>query len=185
MADNLFKFTVKMTGQQRLAMMIDTSLDALGSVLAKDKISKMIVRQAQDRFAPPGFNRNAQRSPVTGRFWAGLSKSTKRRKNSNRRQRLVDKDKLRRAIYVARDKLKDAASASVGVGIISVRRMVNKQIHADGSAKNYYTDVYGAYHQSGTGNMPAREFMGVTRRDAAEVEVLMTATFNRFIANFG
>ncbi len=183
--DNLFNFKVRMTGQQRLALMIGTSLDAVGAVLAKNKISSMIVRQAQDRFKPPGANRNAQRSPVTGQFWAGLSESTKRKKNRNRSQRLVDKDKLRRAIYIARDKLKDATSASTGSGIVSVRRMVNKQIYADGTVKNYYTDEYGAYHQSGTGKMPAREFMGVTRKDAAEVEILMTATFNRFVANFG
>jgi len=174
-----------MTGQQRLNRMLETSIDALGTVLDKNKITKMILRQTQDRFAPTGTNRNAQRSPVTGSFWAGLSDSTKRKKNKNRAQKLVDKDKLRKAIYIARDTLKTATSVNVGVADIGVRRVVNRQIFKNGTVKNYYTDEYGGYHQEGTSKMPARAFLGVTRRDAAEVEVLMTATFNRFIANFG
>jgi len=183
--DRLFTFTTEMTGQQRVEKMFAVSIEAFGAVLDKNKITKLILQNTQARFDPQGSNHHAQRSPLTGQFWAKLNDKTRRVKNKNKGHKLFDKGKLRSAIVVARDNLRNAFRSGTGAAEIAVIRKINRQTNKNGAIRTKYTDVYGEVHQKGNSNTPARAFMGISKRDAAEVDVLMTATFNRFIANFG
>lgn len=184
--NKLFEFTSKMTGADRVRQMINTAVQATGVVLGSKEISKKILKMQQDRFGTTGPR--AQRDPE-GIPWAKLSKNTKRRKNKNPNQKLVDTSKLRNSIVIARDNLKSALRVGTGHAEIAVRHVQNRQISKSGKVNVRYTDDYGARLQEGFtsswgGEAPPRPFLGVGKGDAREIEKYMTETLNRFFVNF-
>jgi len=184
MADrsSLFAFKTSVSGLDRVKAMLKTAQTATGVMLGKDVVAKKILKMQKDRFKPAGTNKRAQRGP-DGRYWRRLSDNTKRLVNTNRQQKLRDTGTLVNAIYLAKSELNKAIKFNAGAAIIAVRHTPNA-IEGRTRSKTRYADEYGALHQSGTKNMPARQFLGVNKSDAKEIERYMTDTLNKFFVNF-
>ena len=82
-----------------------------------------------------------------GEAWAALQPHTLKRKKRNRDKILTQRGYLRKHIYY--------------------------QVTAPGRVEVFSDRVYAATHQFGRGNIPARPFLGISRRDTEEIGAIV------------
>ena len=82
-----------------------------------------------------------------GGAWAALQPRTRERKRHNRDKILTQRGYLRKHIYY--------------------------QVTAPGRVEVFSDRVYAATHQFGRGNIPARPFLGISRRDTEEIGAIV------------
>lgn len=197
----LFGVDIKAIGAKKVSALLKRARDGIDNIFKPPKhdprsIPKQVLKMQQDRFAKKGTNVRAQKDPDRKGWKRPLSKNTRRKENKDRNQILTDTDKLRKAVFIARDVMQSMLVGNTGHALIGVRHAQNRQVAA-GSKTNKkggaekgtvyatkFTDEYGNLHQKGLGGMPKRTFIGVGKEDAKEIEDGMKSKFDRFIGRF-
>jgi phage gpG-like protein len=158
--------TFAVTGASKVKKLLGNVNVAVRDLLhvGQDRLEKFMLERTQQRFAPPGANPSAQKDPQ-GRPWAPLSRKTKRKRNKNRTQKLVDTGQLYRSIMVVKKNMAPDVLASPTGGGFSIG--VNPSSSYK-SVKYAWTHQKGAYNWQGR-RIPKRAFLGIGPEDVAAV----------------
>lgn len=170
MAERFINITVR--GASRVRLLVNSIQNGVFESIAKGRIEKLIVRRTKDRFAPLGANPRAQKDPV-GRSWARLAASTRRRRNTDRSQVLVESTALVNSIVVLQQGMGKALGRATGAAS-------RVGISPTALGRNGKTvENYGIVHQAGTASTPQRRFLGVSQDDARAVEAVIQRIMRR------
>jgi len=197
----IFGIDILTVGKRRVEALLKKARGGIDAIFKPPKsdprsIPKQVLKMQQERFEKSGTNARAQKDPDRVGWNPGLNKSSRRTKNKDRSQLLVDTGKLQKAIHIARDSFRSMLVSDTGYAVIGVRHVQNRQDAArsdrtsqGGSTRGSvyvtkYTDEYGNLHQKGLGGMPKRTFLGIGTEDSREIEDSMKSTFDRFVGRF-
>ncbi len=167
-------FKSSITGEGRVLRMLRGARMGVRVGLSKTLLEQYFLTKTIERFAPRGKNRNAQRGP-DGRFWRGPKQSTVRRRKVNTTgitQALVDTGKLRNAIDVVK-RLPPYVRINGGFGVFSIGIRGAAAVYAG-------VQNFGGKTPSGA-TIPARPFMGISKRDAKTFELTLLKNIKRRI----
>lgn len=145
--------------------------------ISKD-IENTILRNIQERFV----NQAKQRDPETGRPWVKLHPGTQARRKFNKTtaKKLVDSGSLRDALFIKRARMVDAVTRKpFGISTITVRRNRNSR-----SSGINLVDI-ARTHQFGDDSVPARPFLGVSKRESKEIEAIFNTRLRLSTPAFG
>lgn len=163
---------IRIRGASRVRLLLSSLRGGVFESIARGRIEKLLVRRWKDRFAPLGGNPRAQKDPV-GKVWRRLAQGTRRKRNLDRSQLLVETGALRNSIVVLQQGMGKALGRATGA---ASRIGVNPTaIGASGRP----TQEYAAVHQGGTARTPQRSFLGVSRQDAKAVEGVIQRIMRR------
>lgn len=156
---------VSIRGASRVRLLTASLRGGVFASIAQGRIEKLIVKRTKDRFAPLGANPRAQKDPV-GKTWRRLAEATRRKKNPDRTQVLVETASLRNAIVILQTGMGKALGRATGAA---------SRIGVNPSALNGTTRVeeYAILHQAGSVRLPQRRFLGVSQEDAKAVEAVI------------
>ncbi|GMQ91703.1 MAG: hypothetical protein BMS9Abin11_1014 [Gammaproteobacteria bacterium] len=159
-----FKSTI--TGEKKVLRLLRGARRGVKVGLSKTYLEQYFLTKTVERFAPRGRNPNAQRAP-SGIPWKAPKYSTVNRRKANTsgfRQALVDTDKLRNAIDVVK-RLPPFVRINGGIGTFS--------IGVRGAAALYAgVQNFGGTTPKGA-PIPARTFMGVSKKDLKKFELTL------------
>ncbi len=166
MADRFPFMRVSIRGVSRVRLLTTSLRGGVFASIAQGRIEKLIVKRTKDRFAPLGANPRAQKDPV-GRTWRRLAENTRRRRNRDRSQVLVETNALRNSIVILQKGMGKALGRPTGAD-----SRVGISPSALGS-RGEPVSRYGAVHQAGSARVPQRRFLGVSQDDAKAVEAVI------------
>lgn len=169
MAEGFIQVSVR--GAQRVRLLTSSIRGGIFASIAQGRIEKLIVKRTKDRFAPLGANPRAQKDPV-GTTWRRLAATTRRRKNSDRTQVLVETATLRNSIVILQKGMGKALGRATGA---NSRVGVNPSALQGGRR----VEEYAIAHQAGTARVPQRRFLGVSQEDAKAVEGVIQRIMSR------
>lgn len=170
MAEGFIQVSVR--GASRVRLLLSSIQGGVFESIARGRIEKLIVRRTKDRFAPLGANPRAQKDPV-GKTWARLAAGTRRRKNTDRTQVLVESMALVNSIVVLQQGMGKALGRATGA-----ESRVGISPTALGS-RGERVEQYGIVHQAGNARTPQRRFLGVSDEDAKAVEGVIQRIMRR------
>lgn len=157
--------------------MISQFRSGLRRIFVQREIENLILFNVKNRFV----SQAKQRDPETGTPWARLAPTTaKRRKfNTGTRKKLVDSGSLQESLFINRARMVNALSAGLGISTITVRS------GPSGSSTGINLVDIARTHQFGDDNVPARPFLGVSKREGREIEALFKVQLRRSTPSFG
>lgn len=154
-------FNVKIKGLNSTTRVLEAVRLGIHDALGKDKIEKFLLKRALARFERRGRNQHAQKDPE-GRPWPPIRQESMRgRHNRHPSQALVDTGTLRDSIKVLERKV-DQHSLATGFGGIVI-----------GIPKSSKAYRYGLKHNSGSGRIPKRQFLGVGNPDYKPIALML------------
>ncbi len=165
------------TSRARVALMFDLFRSEVRSIFVQREIEETILFDIQDRFV----RQSKQRDPDTGTPWARLAPTTpaRRKLNIGTRKKLLDTGSLQDALFINRARMVTALSIGVGISTITVRSRPSQ------SSPNINLVRIARIHQFGDDNVPARPFLGVSKREGREIETLFRVRLIRSTPGFG
>jgi len=138
--------------------------DAVRGVFVRHDIEEMILRNIQNRFTKI----KEQKDPITGKAWAPLNEVTRsqRKRSKTGRRILVDTGSLAKSIRIGRTRMIDALFRGQGISIIGIRS------GPSGSSPGFNVQDIARIHQFGENRIPKRRFLGVSKKEARDIETL-------------
>lgn len=171
-------FSSRFRGLGALNRTFGAIIEATRRIFGRRRIEDIILQVHKDRFDPKGRNRFAQFDPDK-RPWVPITPYTlsRRKKNKNARQALVDSGALRDAIVIVRDNLKSALT--VGTGRASVGIPISSPQYEKGVRMNegYFKRIRGGEVL----RIPARPFIGVGPLELTAVGRFIDRVFARVL----
>ncbi len=163
---------ISIRGVSRVRQLLNSLENGIFESIAKGRIERLIVKRTKDRFSPLGQNPRAQKDPVGG-TWKRLASATRRRKNPNRSQVLVETTALRESIVILQLGMGRALGRATGA---------NSRVGVSPTAvgeRGKPVAEYAIVHQAGMGPIPQRRFLGVSQDDAKAVEAVIQRIMSR------
>jgi len=163
------RFLSKITGVSKVKQVFSRITTGVQSVLAKKRLEDLLLKRTLERFDPPGSRKYAQKAPPIGKPWAPLSPYTRRKKNVNRSQKLVDTGKLRSSIGIVKRNMEGSVLQSPTGGGFSIgikpgsKASKYARIHQFGGYAGVNRKVY----------IPARRYLGIDKTDIVSVQRLV------------
>jgi len=154
------------TGASKVKKLLDNAGVAVNNILhrGQNRLEDFILKRTKARFGTPGSSPMAQKDPY-GVAWPPLSPKTKRKRNKNRSQKLVDTGQLYKSIMVIKKNMSTAALTSPTGGGFSIG--VNPTFSGN-SVKYAWTHQKGAFNWQGR-RIPKRRFLGIGPEDVKAV----------------
>lgn len=161
----------------QVALMFTQFRSSLRRIFVLEEIEELILFRIKDRFV----SQAKQRDPDTGTPWARLAPSTpaRRKVNVGTRKKLVDTSSLRESLFINRARMVTALSIGAGISTITVRSSPS------GSSPGINLVDIARTHQFGDDTVPARPFLGVSKREGREIERLFDVRLRRSTPSFG
>ena len=167
-------FKTSFDGEKKVLRMLRGARLGVHIGLSKTLLEQYFLTKTVERFAPRGTNRNAQSGP-DGRPWRSPKASTVKRRKINTTgvtQALVDTDKLRNAIDIVK-RLPPFVRINGGFGVFSIGVRGAAAVYAG-------VQNFGGTTPKGA-EIPARTFMGVSKRDAKTFELSLAENIKKRI----
>jgi phage gpG-like protein len=148
---------VTLSGASKLKRRIDHIGTGVREMLGREQLADFILRRIQERYL--------QETDPSGNRWRALSPNTKAGA-----QILLKKGNLFKQIgYIAGSNQGKLASAT-GLGFrIGIRPLQVVETSRNGVSRIVDPSVYGRVHQFGSGRVPQRRFLGISKLDISAV----------------
>lgn len=181
--DFLLEFSGRSVVRGRAQKMLADARGSLGKTFKSGAVEKQILANIQARLTDP----KKQRDPETGKAWPKLSKTTVGRRKSNiesGKVKLVDTGSMRRALVVRKKGLGKTTGTRTGFSQVGFRKGAVSR-----SSPGFLIEDIAANHQFGTVHpngriLPARPFLGVSKKEGKEIEKLFELRLNAALIEF-
>ncbi len=164
------------SSRARVALMFTQFRSSLRRIFVLEEIEELVLFNIKDRFV----SQAKQRDPETGTPWARLAPTTpaRRKISVGTRKKLLDTGSLQESLFINRARMVTALAAGVGISTITVKGTSRS------SPGINLVDI-ARTHQFGDDTIPARPFLGVSKREGREIERLFDVRLRRSTPSFG
>jgi hypothetical protein len=182
--DFALSFSLAPLGRKsRAKKMLDDARKSLKDTFKSGEIEKTILANIKARLTEPKL----QRDPNTGKAWPKLDKTTVKRRVTNLntgKVKLVDTGSMRAALKVQKKGLKKTTDTRTGTSEIGFKKSAVSKSSPGILIEDIASDHHFGQSFPNGRVLPARPFMGISKKEGKEMEKLFKLRFNRDLVEY-
>lgn len=182
--DFALSFSLAPIGRKnRAKQMLDDARKSLKDTFRKGVIEKQILANIQARLTDPRL----QRDPNTGKAWPKLDKTTVPRRVASiesARVKLVDTGSMRKALKVQKKGLSKTTDTRTGSSEIGFKKGAVSKSSPGVLIEDIASDHHFGQEFPNGRILPARPFMGISKKEGKEMEKLFKLRFDKDLIEY-